>query len=89
MDVSLTLGVSQKTIEEEFYMIDLPLLLEKKRKNDAIERLNQLVLYNAASMDQSDFKQFVNDLTKQAGIKQEQKFSREKIEQLRSMLRGF
>lgn len=89
MDVALTLGVSQKAIENEYYMIDLPELLEKKRQKDAVEKLNKLVLYNATSMEQSEFKQFVNELTKQAGIKEEQKFSREKIEALRSMIRGF
>lgn len=89
MDVALTLGVSQKTLEEEFYMIDIPVLLEKKQKNDALEQLNQLVLYNASNMQPEDFKRFTNDLAKQAGIQQEQKFDRERIEQLRSMIRGF
>lgn len=88
MEVAITLGVSQTAVETEYYMIDLPALMEKKRKKDAIDRLNQVILYNSSGMDKNDFKRFVNDLMKQAGVdKEEQKFNRAKFEQLRAMLR--
>lgn len=89
MDVAITLGVSQKVVENEYYMIDLPELMEKKRRKDAIDRLHKLLLYNASNMEQSEFKKFVTELMRQAGIKEETKFSREKIEQLRAMMKGF
>jgi uncharacterized NAD-dependent epimerase/dehydratase family protein len=82
------LGVSQYAIENEYYMIDLPRLLERKAKLDAMNRLEDLrfnVATNNRGLDESEFKKYVNELTKRTGLKVNEKFDRNKFEQLRAM----
>lgn len=64
MECALELGVSQKVLENEYYMIDLPLLLYKKQKQDAALRLLDLQIAIAPHMEEKDYRRFVEHLTK-------------------------
>jgi hypothetical protein len=82
------LGVSQTVLECEFYMVDLANLLEAKRKLSASGRLNEVLLAlatNNRGMDDAEYKKFIGGLNKELGIKPENKFNRDKFEQLRAM----
>ena len=84
--VAMLLGVSQTVLETQFYMVDLIALLEQKRKLDAIntmQTIHTLLATNNRAMENADVKTFMNGLTKAIGVKEEQKFSREKFEELR------
>jgi uncharacterized NAD-dependent epimerase/dehydratase family protein len=88
LDVALMLGVSQHAIENEYYMIDLPRMLERKARIDAMKRIEDLrfnIATNNRSLDEAEFKKYMNELTKRTGIKVAEKFDREKFEQLRAM----
>jgi uncharacterized NAD-dependent epimerase/dehydratase family protein len=88
MDVALMLGVSQHAIENEYYMTDLPRLLERKAKLDAMKRLDDFrfnIATNNRGLDEAEFKQYTNELTKRTGLKVNEKFDRSKFEQLRAM----
>jgi hypothetical protein len=84
----VVLGVSQTVLENEFYMVDLSKLLEAKRKQSAFGRLNDVFLAiatNNRGMDDAEYKKFISGLNKEIGIKPENKFNRDKFEQLRAM----
>lgn len=80
------LNVSQRTLETEYYMIDLRALLEQKRKYDAMQRLQDVQLAlatNNRSVEDAEFKSLIKTLNNSLGVKHEEKFSREKFEELR------
>jgi hypothetical protein len=84
----VVLEVSQTVLENEFYMVDLSKLLEAKRKQSASSRLNDVLLTiatNNRGMDDAEYKKFIGGLNKDIGIKPENKFNRDKFEQLRAM----
>jgi len=84
--VAALLGVSQTTLETEFYMVDILAFLEQKRKLDAVNRLQTvqaLLATNNRAMENVDVKAFMRDLTRAIGVKEEEKFSRAKFEELR------
>lgn len=86
--MAVVLGVSQTVLENEFYMVDLSKLLDAKRKQSASYRLNDVLLTiatNNRGMDDAEYKKFISGLNKELGIKPENKFNREKFEQLRAM----
>jgi hypothetical protein len=88
MDVALMLGVSQHAIENEYYMIDLPRMLERKARIDAMKRLDDMrfnFASNNRSLEDAEFKKYMNELTKRTGLKVNEKFDRSKFEQLRAM----
>jgi hypothetical protein len=69
-------------------MVDLSKLLEVKRKQNASRRLNDLLMTvatNNRAMDDAEYKKFIGGLNKELGIKAENKFNRDKFEQLRAM----
>jgi hypothetical protein len=69
-------------------MVDLAKLLETKRKQSAHSRLNDVlttVATNNRGMDDAEYKKFISGLNKDLGIKAENKFDRDKFEQLRAM----
>jgi hypothetical protein len=69
-------------------MVDLANLLEAKRKLSASGRLNEVLLAlatNNRGMDDAEYKKFIGGLNKELGIKPENKFNRDKFEQLRAM----
>lgn len=86
ISVAAMLGVSQTTLESEFYMVDILTFLEQKRKLDAVNRLQTvqvLLATNNRAMADTETKMFMRDLTRAIGVKEEQKFSRSKFEELR------
>jgi hypothetical protein len=91
MEVALILGVSQHAIENEYYMIDLPRLIERKVKLDAVKRLEDMrftFASNNRSLEEVEFKKYMNELTKRTGAKISETFDREKFEQLRAMTKA-
>lgn len=76
------LGVSQVVLETEYYMIDLFDILDKYRKHRAIEQLQAIQVATAPNMTKEDYEKYVRSLMKEAGIKQEEKFDREKMDAL-------
>lgn len=85
------LGVSQKAVETEYYMVDLPKLVEKKMKFDAVKRLGELqfvLASNNRSFEEAEYRKYVKQLSNQAGIKSETNFDRDKFEQLRALTKG-
>jgi hypothetical protein len=84
----MSLGVSQQTIENEYYMIDIPDFLDQRTKQKNARLLEQVMLRiatNNRTMENDEYKKFVNQLTNQAGIKPNDGFDREKFEHLRMM----
>jgi hypothetical protein len=73
-------------LENGYFMVDLPALLKAKRKHDAVNRLSDVHMIlstNNRSLEEADSKAFMRGLTKELGVKEEQKFSREKFDELR------
>jgi len=69
-------------------MVDLPALLKAKRKQDALDRMNDVLTLLATgnkSMDEAEYKKFIAGLNKELGVKQPNKFDRSKFEELRAM----
>jgi polyhydroxyalkanoate synthesis regulator phasin len=89
-DASVQLGVTQRVIETEYYFVDLPAVIDERRKRCARERLEALQVQAAANgrLEKDEHKRFVASLTKQAGYKANDKFDRNKFEQLRVMTKG-
>ncbi|SDZ05260.1 hypothetical protein SAMN05444416_11287 [Thermoactinomyces sp. DSM 45892] len=86
INLSVELGVSQKVLEEEYYMVDLFDLMKQKRKKEARSRLNLLTIIHSKQMEEQDFKKFVHSLSTEAGMQEKQEFDRDRFEQLREMI---
>lgn len=87
IDTAVALGVSQTALEDGYYMVDLPALLNAKRKQDSLNRLSDvymLIATNNRSVEEDDYKSFIRGLNKEIGVKPEEKFNREKFEELRN-----
>jgi hypothetical protein len=88
-DAALILGVSQLTIENEYYIVDLPLMMRKVNEQRAGERLQRIEEYAFAQgvpNDENERKRFIDGIVKQAGMRRSDKaakFDRDKFEQLR------
>jgi uncharacterized protein YfkK (UPF0435 family) len=63
-------------------MLDLFDIIEEKRKQKALNQLELLQVINARYLDKQDYERYVRDLMRTAGIKEEEKFSREKMDAL-------
>jgi hypothetical protein len=83
------LGVSQFSIENEYYMVDLPVILEDKAKEKNSRMLEQVMILlatNGRHMEDKEYKEFINNLTKGSGLnEQSDQFDREKFEHLRML----
>lgn len=69
-------------------MADIPKLLEEKAKQRTQEYLQQLMLHlatNNRAMEESEYKKFMNEITKGISEPIDQEFSRDKFEQLRML----
>lgn len=88
IDVSVLLGVPQTVLETGYYMVDLPKIIEAKHKQVVGNRLNNIMMLtatNGRSIEESDYKAYINGLNKSLGVKAEEKFNRDKFEELRAM----
>lgn len=63
MECALELGVSQKVLENEYYMIDLPLLMYKKQRLEAERRIMDLQIAVAPHTDEKTYRKLVDYLT--------------------------
>lgn len=84
------LGVTQRQIEDDYYMVDIPKILRAKTKANAIDRLSMISLLvgsEGRAMDDREYQRFVKDLRKQAGYVDREEFDREKFEQLRNFFK--
>ena len=80
--------MTQTELENGYYMVDLPALLDAKRKHDAVNRLSDILTLLSANnrgMEDAEYKKFIADLNKEIGIKTASKFDRSKFEELRAM----
>ena len=85
------MGVSQVELENGYYMVDLPAVLESKRKRDALKMLNEVYLIlatNNRGIEEADYKSFIRRLNKDVGVKEDQGFNRDKFEELRMFAKG-
>lgn len=86
MQASLILGVSQKSIETEFYMVDLPKILEAKAKEKNNRVYEQILIHlatNNRALNEDDHKEFMRNVANHIEINHNDQFDREKFEQLR------
>lgn len=90
------LGVSQTEIEEEFYMKDIPQLIEEKHTKNRQEKINEyfiqlqlMIASNDRAMDPDDYKHLVRNLTKNLEDNESKndtdKLDRQALETLRLM----
>jgi hypothetical protein len=80
--------VTQKAIESEYCLIDLPDYIAKKGKTKAEDQLKQLMLLQASNqrvMEEEAYSGFVKGLKQNADIREEEKFNRDKFEELRML----
>ncbi|MCA6607433.1 hypothetical protein [Bacillus safensis] len=84
------LGVTQRQIENDYYMVDIPKILRSQTKANAIDRLSMISLLvgsEGRAMDDREYQRLVKDLRKQAGYVDREEFDREKFEQLRNFFK--
>ncbi|MGK9388833.1 hypothetical protein [Bacillus sp. RK1064] len=84
------LGVTQRQIENDYYMVDIPKILRSKTKASAIDRLSMISLLvgsEGRAMEDREYQRLVKDLRKQAGYVDREEFDREKFEQLRNFFK--
>lgn len=87
MQSAFILSVTPVQLETEFYMVDIPKLIQKKREKENTDRMIQLRLLIASNnrmMDDKDYSQFINVLSPENRL---EKFDRNAVERLRSMSR--
>ncbi|MEK4311805.1 hypothetical protein [Bacillus sp. FSL P2-0092] len=90
IDAAVLLGVTQRQIENDYYMVDIPKFLRAKTKSNAIDRLSTISLLVGSEgrvMDDREYQRLVKDLRKQAGYVDREEFDREKFEQLRNFFK--
>jgi hypothetical protein len=82
------LNVPQTVLETSYYFVDIPKIIEAARKRDIANRLadiNMRIATNNKSLEEADYKTYIGGLSKILGIKADQKFDREKFEELRAL----
>lgn len=80
------MGVTQRQIEEDYYLIDLAMYAEKSRNQKAAKKLDLLMIVNSKHLEQEDYRNLVRNWTREAGIKpKREKFNRSKFEELRAL----
>lgn len=82
------MGVSQIALETEYYMVDIPDILQKKLerdKNDKLNHLQLLIASNNRKLEEKDYKNMVAGLMPQNVINNTNNFDRDKMERLRNM----
>ncbi|KAB7674984.1 MULTISPECIES: hypothetical protein [Bacillus] len=80
------MGVTQRQIEEDYYLIDLAAYAEKSRNRKAARKLDLLTIINARNLEQKEYRELIRTWTREAGIKPKtEKFNRSKFEELRAL----
>lgn len=73
-------------IENEFYMVDIPVLLEDKVKEKAAKLIEQIMVRlatNSRYMPEDEYKKFMDQVIPKNNNTVDSQFSREKFEELR------
>lgn len=80
------LGVSQRTVETEYYIIDIPEIVKVLRQREAGDRLFQLQANSFLHMEKNAQTALIKALQREAGIVEESvKFDRAKMDQLHAL----
>lgn len=78
----------QRVLETQFYMPDIPRLLEEKNKEKHRALLEQIFIRlatNSRALEEEEYKKFIQSITRNLDLKQENVFDRDKFEELRFM----
>jgi hypothetical protein len=88
MESAMILGVSPGILESEFYMIDLPLQIHRKRQQEAQDWLMQLHTFAVPNMEENDRKRFIDGLVEMANdsVHTEDGFDKIALEKLRNRI---
>ncbi len=65
--MSVELGVSQRVLETEYYMVDLPLIIHEKRRLDALKTLEQINVNGLPYMEKDQQTSILEALREKAG----------------------
>jgi len=89
-EAAITLGCTQKEIEEDYYLIDIPDFIASMRKREAQDRIQLVQITNSKHMQPEDYKQFINGLYRQAGFEvNTSDFDRAKMDELHAFTARF
>jgi hypothetical protein len=81
--------VTQYEIENEYYFVDLPEILATKRRLRAIDRLQteqSFLSTNNRALGDEDSAEYRRNLMREAGVRTQATFDREKFEEARNIL---
>lgn len=80
------MGVTQRQIEEDYYLIDLAAYAERSRNRKAARKLDLITIVNSKHLEQKEYRELIRNWTREAGIKpKNEKFNRSKFEELRAL----
>lgn len=80
------LGVTQREVETEYYIVDIPEIVKVLRQREAVDRLFQLQASSFTHMEKDAKAALIKSLQREAGVKQESvKFDRAKMDQLHAL----
>jgi hypothetical protein len=88
IEVAVLLGVTQTELENGYYMVDLPAIIESKRKNIAVNRfydIYTLLATNHRALESEESTSFIRGISKEIGVKEPDNFDRSKFEELRAL----
>ncbi|GAF22724.1 hypothetical protein JCM19047_2490 [Bacillus sp. JCM 19047] len=89
IESALILGVTQYEIENEYDFVDLPEILATKRRLRAIDRLQteqSFLSTNNRALGDEDSAEYRRNLMREAGVRTQASFDREKFEEARNIL---
>lgn len=83
---SAVLGVSQRAVETEYYIVDIPKIIDSLRRREAGDRLFQLQASSFLYMQKNEKTALIKALQLDAGVVEENtKFDRAKMDQLHAV----
>jgi len=87
LEASFILGVSQVSIENDYYMRDIPELIQmhyRKLQSDKLAQLQTLIASNGRNLEEKAYDQYIKSLLPpEANVEDNLTFNRDKFEQLR------
>lgn len=87
LEASFILGVSQISIENDYYMRDIPELIQmhyRKMQSDKLAQLQILIASNARNLEEKEYAKFIKSLLPpEANVEDNLTFNRDKLEELR------
>ncbi|NBI30773.1 hypothetical protein [Chengkuizengella marina] len=86
----MKLNITQKQLEQEYYMIDLPFILLQLEKQGAIKTLKQIQLNSVPYMEKQNAERFIQSLKETADIGEvlEQEFDRSAFDRFKQKFGG-